>query len=334
MKKKLLYIGLGILAVIVIFIGYHFILYLKATSQMKGLSADLEQRIAEWEKKEYKRPPLFGPAVPGNAATFYQEAIKEKIEEPEELWGALYECVCENKPLKPELLEWAKSYKTRIDLLKNGANTESIKPLVHPRDKDCIKLLNFSTAKRLISDIVVILGKDLENNNKFSESIELYCTSIRFGDDYRFNGPFIQALVSTALSGIGQGKIQEVLLGDKLNEKELSKLIGYLKTLIDFYPSFKNIWESETVFMGVWQKEAAEKRGFILKKDVDFMACNIFTLTNRTDYVDLWKDSILLFNDVAKATTGHYAQSKDELNKVEALYKTSAVNILVGGIPS
>ncbi|MFA5794583.1 MAG: hypothetical protein WC980_05890 [Candidatus Brocadiia bacterium] len=325
MKKKLFYIGLGIAVVVLVFVGYHYVRFLQATARMKELSADLKKRIVEWEKKEYRRPPLFGPAVPGNAAEYYKKAIEKKIEKSEDiqdaLWDSLYKFPYENKPLKPELLEWAKSYTVRIDLLKKGSNTESAKPLVHPRDK-----LSLTAARSLIRDVMVILGKDMEDNNKFLEAIELYCTSIRFGDDYRSNGQLIQMLVGIAFSSDGQGRIKKVLLYDKLNEGELVKLSGYLKTLIDSYPTFQNTWESEIVFMGVLIKEESEKRGFIPEKD-DFWGWS-----NRTDFIDFWIDSVLLCNDVAKVITGSCAQVSDRINQVEESYKKSKANILVGGI--
>lgn len=316
MKKKLLYIGLGILAVVAVFVGYHYVRFLQATSRMKELSADLERRIQEWEKKEYKRPPLFGPAVPGDAATFYREAIKEKIEYPDDINNTLYGCIYEHKPLEPKLIEWAKLYVARIDLLKKGANAETYKPMVHPRDDS--KLLKLATAQEIVSSVMVILGKDLENNNQFPEAAELYCISIRFGDDYRFNGSLIQTLIGIANSANGQGNVKRLLLDDKLNEEELGKLIGYLKILIDFYPSLQNAWESEMVFIEVLLKDASGKSGFIPVKDRA-----IDTWVNRASLVAWWEEAISVFNDIAKTVAGPYAQVKDKLKQIEESYQTS-----------
>ncbi|MFA5794917.1 MAG: hypothetical protein WC980_07640 [Candidatus Brocadiia bacterium] len=218
MKKKLLYIGLGIVAVVLVFVGYHYVRFLQATARMKELSADLEKRIVEWEKKEYKRPPLFGPAVPGNAAEYYKLAIAKKIDVPDDFQDVLYNSVYErSEPMNDELVKWAKSYTANVNLLKKGVNAENLKPIFQPREEISSTML--SVPRQLTSYIVIILGIDLENNNKFSEALELYCTTVRFADDLGFGGHFIQMLVSIAISGGGQSEIQRLLLADKLSDE-------------------------------------------------------------------------------------------------------------------
>jgi len=98
LKKKIL---IALVVIILIIISISYIKFLIATSRMKELEKDLEQRITEWEKKEYKRPPLFGPAISGNAAEYYRQAESQMTEliKDSEVWIQWDDYVYSFKPL-------------------------------------------------------------------------------------------------------------------------------------------------------------------------------------------------------------------------------------------
>ncbi|MFH1227237.1 MAG: hypothetical protein V1701_04950 [Planctomycetota bacterium] len=135
MEKKLLYIGLGILAVVLMFIGYHYARFQQATSRMKGLSADLERRIVEFEKKEYKRPPLFGPAVPGNAAEYYEEAYKKISKTNQSICRQITDHIDNpSRPLSSEAMAYYEQVKPVIEVISKGTHAENYKSLTNHRD--------------------------------------------------------------------------------------------------------------------------------------------------------------------------------------------------------
>ncbi|MDI6733082.1 MAG: hypothetical protein QME16_04045, partial [Planctomycetota bacterium] len=105
MKRILIIIGFLSLLLLVIFFTVELVQYVSATSRMKELSEQLEEKITRWEKKEYPREPLSGQAILANAAYFYQLAEKE-IVSYDDGWSELSEAVSQHQPMKGEGLAY------------------------------------------------------------------------------------------------------------------------------------------------------------------------------------------------------------------------------------
>ncbi|GAG32048.1 unnamed protein product, partial [marine sediment metagenome] len=225
---------------------------------MKELSKQLEPKIAAWEQNQYKRTPLRGNPIPGNAATFYAEA-ESKLEKPNP--GIFYETISDpSKPLTPEAQEYYKRNKPIIELIKKGTQSETYKPLVNIREGEDAKTPNL-TKVRIIAQIMVLHSRELTKNNRISESIRLLCNISRMGDDYMYRGSLIDAMVGLAISETGDKEIQRVLQDNKLSQQHLTELLGYLKKLLDDRPNFNNSWEAEGLCIEAVLKQQAESAG-------------------------------------------------------------------------
>jgi len=167
-RKKIVLISvLSVAALFLLFIGYHYIKYLQATSRMTELSVDLEKRITEWEKKEYKRQPLFGPVVKGNAAEFYQEA-EEKVEDAYksdiQLW---YPIEYPSRPISPEVQSYYEKNKPIIEIVRKGVRADTYKSLLNLRKDFQAKTPNLVNP-RSIGHQIVLQARELDNAGQTS----------------------------------------------------------------------------------------------------------------------------------------------------------------------
>jgi len=341
MKKKIL-IALGVIAaIILIFIGIEYIQFLKATSRMTELSADLEKRIVEWEKKEYKRPPLFGPAIPGNAAEYYQQAesqMTELTELDEEVWIQWVGYVGSFKPLSPTALSCYEKAKPIIELVRKGNNAEVYKSLLNIRDGFKCKMPNLLSARN-IANAMVIQGRELENNNQCPDALQLYCDVIRFEDGYLCNGCWISAITDITLSEeyegiiviseIGYEEIRRVILTNKLSEDELNKLISYLGIIFNPEPVYENVWDTEGLLTEAELIKYAKTVGFFPQRSVftvglpeNFIDAIKLRWINKTGYVNAAEDTNAIYQETKRIHNLSYRQAKDEAKGFKARIKT------------
>ncbi|MFH0888496.1 MAG: hypothetical protein V1871_04740 [Planctomycetota bacterium] len=333
MKKKIL-IALGVIAfIILLFIGIEYIQFLKATKRMEELSRDLEQRITEWEKKEYKRPPLFGPAIAGNAAEYYQQAESQmtalmRNTDVEIDWS---DYINRFEPLTSKALFGYEKAKPIIELVKQGNKMELYKSPLNIRDGFECKMPNILSARN-IANAMVIQGRELEKNNQYPEALQLYCEIIRFGDSYFHYGTLIPAMISIGASEIGYEEIRRILLTNKLSEDDLNKLISYLKILFNPEPFYENVWDTERLLTEAWLIRYAKTTGFLptlnylLPAKFRSFGWTIKMLikypwVNRTTFINASKDVKTIYPEVKRIDNLPYAQAKQEAEKFQTRTK-------------
>jgi len=308
---KLLYVVAGILIVVIVFIGYHFIKYLRATSWMYELSAQLELKIQDWEKKEYKRPPLFSQSIPGDARAIYQEAL-DKVEKlkPDEETGIKEYIYDPTKLLSPAARAYYERNKFVIEAIKKGVNAETYKPLLNISDF-LHSVPPYMGKARTVAKIMVIMGRELESENRFPEALELYCSIIRFGNDYFREGAVVSALVGMSISIVGQKEIQRLLIDTKPSEQDLTRLISAFKILLDSNLSLQEVYNTEKLGWEFLIKLNSTEGKEILPKHLSFYR------------IQAWDDVIFFYGEAEKLSLLPYYQSKDELitlnTKIEAL---------------
>lgn len=312
-KSVLLLTGL-----LVVFVAYHLIQYMQATEKMRELSLKLEQKISIQEQKEYKRLSLSGPVISGNAAAFYQEA-ETKLEEPAgDIYIRLYETIEHpTNPISPEVLAYYERNKPAIELIKKGIHAETYKPLIKLRNGFYAKIPCLLTVRVQIQ-ITILQGRELETNNQFPEAIELYCNIIEMGDDYVRGGFLIHAIIGIIVSDMGQEEIKRLLLNNKLSEQHLTELIRYLKILFVYEPSWSEVWNVEQLGIEASLKHFAESSGFIPRKSPIEASWDRCGLVNRTDFVNAWKDILVIYKEIKEINSLPYAQANAESGKLEA----------------
>ena len=310
MKKKLL-ITCGITALIIlVIIGIEYIQFLHATSRMKELSANLEKRIVEWEKREYKRPVLVGPVIPGNAAEFYRQAEEQmhKLVDQTDArieWG---EYVGSFKPLSATGISYYEQAKPIIELVRKGNNAETYKSLLNLRQGIKVPAL---LASRNIANAMVIQGRELENNNRASEALELYSGILMYGDDYVRDGPLLSAMFGIGCFEIGYEEIRSMVLRHRLSNDNLNKLTEYCNTLLSYEPSFQHNYETETLAMiSSMKSEMAEKESF----PPSFWLKTILS-------IQAWDDIPPIYKEIGRMTTLPYNKAKDASGKLQERVK-------------
>ena len=309
MKKKIL---IALVVIILILISILYIKFLIATSHMKELEKDLEQRITEWENKEYKRPPLFGPAIAGNAAEFYQQAESQMTEliKDSEVWIQWGEYVDSFKPLSTTGISYYEKAKPIIELVKQNNKMESYKSPLNIRDGFGCKIPDM-VSTRHIAKAMVIQGRELEKNNKYLEALQLYCEIIRFGDSYFHYGALIPAMISIGVSEKGYEEIRRVLLTNKLSEQNINELISYLKILFNPEPSSQLNYETESLSM------ASILKSGIAKKESFPPSAWLKTILG----VQAWDDIPLIYKEIGEITTLPYYKAKDDTEKLQERIK-------------
>ena len=333
-RKKIVLISvLSVAALFLLFIGYHYILYLKATSRMTELSADLEKRIAEWEKKEYQRQPLFSPSVPGNAAEFYLKAIQEEKENHGDIWARmqLSDAVdSPDMPISPELKAYIESNMHTFELVKQGANAETYKSPLNLHGDGWKTGLTGIGGLRDITRLMVLQGRDVMKENNTSEALKLQTAGIRLGDDTFRGGTIIGGLIGIALSSGSQGELLRILNNTELTDQQLTELNAILKALLDSEPSFINLCETEQLYMEAVLRQLSATHGLMLKNNELGVGPSVI---NRTDIVDAWEEYIPVIKELTRVISLPYAQMDEELDKftkqVESLDSITQV-ILVG----
>jgi len=347
MKKKIL-IALGVIAfIILLLIGISYIKFLKATKRMEELSRDLEQRITEWEKKEYKRLPLFGPAITGNAVVFYKEAetMMTTLMKNTDVGIDWSDYIERFKPLTSKALSDYEKAKPIIELVRKGNNAETYKSLLNIRDGFSCKVPNLLSIG-YIAFAMVIQGKELEKNNQYSDALQLYCDIIRFGDGYLCNGDSISAMIDFHCSETGYEEIRRVLLTHKLSEDDLNKLISYLKIIFNPEPVYENVCNTEGLLTEAELIKYAKMAGFFPQQSgfgssepKNFIDAIKLQWTNRIGYVNAVEDIRVAYQEIKRINNLPYAQAKDEMEdfqgRIKALSPFSQYlipNILTGKI--
>lgn len=312
-----------------LFAGYHYVRFLQATSRMQELSADLEKRITEWEKKEYKRPPLFGPAIPGNAVEFYKKAAKEDKSRKLDFEVRMQMDYAEKSPdtpISPELKAALALYKDAFEMVKQGANAETYKPLIDWHGEPWNYPDTRYGALRMLTQLMVVHSRELVKEDKSSDTLRLCCSFIRLGDDTARRGGIIDGLVGIALSSMSQVELLRLLNNTELSEPQMAELIAALNMLIDSEISFTGLCESEQLYIEALLRHLAKSYG-LLPKDNEMGVGPSFI--NRTGIVDSWGKYIPAIKELVRISSLPYAQMVEELDKfnkqVESLDPVSQI---------
>ena len=323
MSKRKKIVLISILSIVVLFIGYHYIKYPQATSRMKELSADLEKRVSEWEKKEYKRQPLFGPTIPGNAAEFYQEAISKLKDTSDDGWIEVSEAVYNpSRPISPEGMAYYEHNKPLIEIIRKGTRAETYKSSANLREGFKSKIPHMLYLRN-IANIMVLQSREMIKSGQASEALKELCDIIQFGDDYLQCGSLISAVVGLGVADIGHEELHRFIISDKLTEAQLIELMGYLKILIESYPTMDDSWEGEINAGASGLKDWAKESGFVFCKDLfslrpkDDIQSKIKLLftkgwINRTDIVGACDDYITFVGEIKRICALPYPQAKKE----------------------
>ncbi|MEW6026681.1 MAG: hypothetical protein AB1599_05255 [Planctomycetota bacterium] len=311
-KKIVLISVLSVVALLIAFVCYHYVLYLKATNRMEELSADLEERISEWEKKEYKRQPLFGPAIPGNAAEYYNKAGQEsKSFEFTIKTGMQMDYAAEHPdaPISPELKAHLAHIKGIFDECMTGANAQTYKSLLNLRGDGWEENTSGLGAIRKTVKLAAIQTRLLIKDGKVSEAFKLSCSMNRLGDDMCRRGTLINALVGIALSAVSQTELLWCLNSNEFSEPQLSELRLYLQALFDSEPSFQGIFETESLYIEAILRQTSGKCG-LMPKENEFGFGPAYV--NRTDIVDAWQEYIPHIKELVRIISLPYAQMDAE----------------------
>ena len=297
------------------------------------LSADLDKRVTEWEKKEYKRQPLFGQIIKGNAAEFYQEA-ESKIEDTSpDGWREVADTVYYHPgSISPTGKVCYEKNKPLIEIVRKGTRADTYKSLLNPRAGFHAKTPNLLNPRN-IANLMDLQARELDNAGQTSEAIKELCDIIQFGDDHFYYGSLISAMLGIAVSAIGQEEIYRFIVSDKLTEPQLNELLGYLKTLIDSYPTIDDSWEGEIIAGGFGLKNLSEKSGFwfmpyeevFTHQQNDFNGKIRFMFTygwiNRTDIINASDDYTAFIGEMKRINAMPYPQAKAEKDKFDNTVK-------------
>ena len=328
-RKKIVLISiLSAVVLFLLFIGYHYVRYLQATSRMKEFSADLEKRIAEWEKKEYKRQPLFGTSIPGNAAEFYQEAESKLEDTSADGWVQVADTIWKPSiPLSPAGKVYYEKNKPLIEIVRKGTRAETYKSPSGLREGFKCKIPNLLNLRN-ITNLMALQARELNSAGQTSEAIKELCDIIQFGDDYLHYGTLVPAMIGFCVADIGYEDIYHLVISDKLTEIQLNELLGYLKTLIDSHPTMADSWEGEIIAGGFGLKKLSEKSGFwsCPYEEIFYFRSNdsrgriksIFTYgwINKTDIINAWGDYNAFVGEIKRVNMMPYSQAKDERDKL------------------
>ena len=333
-RKKIVLISiLSIVALFLLFIGYHYVKYLQATSRMTELSADLDKRINEWEKKEYRRQPLFGPVVKGNAAEFYQEAESKLVDTSSDGWIEVSEAVSNpSRPISPEGKAYYEYNKPFIEIIRKGTRAETYKSPTDLRGGFECKIPNL-LKMRMIGNLMAFQAREFDNAGQTSEAIKELCDIIQFGDDYLHYGTLIPAIIGIAISDISQEEMHRVVISGSLTETQLNGLMGHLEALIDSYPTMDDSRDGEIVAGEFGLKKLSEKSGFwfmpyeevFTHQQNDFNGKIRFMFTygwiNRTDIINAGDDYRAFIGETKRINALPYPQAKVEKDKFDSTVK-------------
>jgi len=321
--KKVFLISVSVIAVLVLlFTGYHYVRFLQATSRMKELSADLEKRIAKWEKKEYRRQPLFGPIIKGNAAEFYLKAIQEEKENHGDRWARmqLSDAVdSPDTPISPELKAYIESNRHTFELVKQGANAETYKSLLNLHGDGWKTGITGLGGLRDITRLMVLQGREIMKENNSSEALKLHAAGIRLGNDATKRGTLVDELVGVAISAVSQQELLRLLNAAEFSEQQLTELLSYLQILIDSEAPFQGIFESEQVYIEAVLRQESAAHGLLPKENEVGLDESYI---NRTDIVDAWEEYIPLIKELARISSLPYVQMDRELAKFDEQIKS------------
>ncbi|HLD36898.1 MAG TPA: hypothetical protein VJC37_09270 [Planctomycetota bacterium] len=335
-KRKKIVLG-SIVILCLGFFGYHYARYLKASSRMPILSADLDKRIAEFDKQDYPRAPLFGPSVPGNAAEIYKKVFLENQKSKmDKIAGQQLSDAVEapDKPIPPELKAALETYLPAFETFKQGANAKKYKPLKNWINNEPwnISATGLGTL-RLLSKLAVVRSRELAKDNNAPEALKLCLAFIRAGDDMARRGTLIEGLVGIYVSAVSQKELARLLNRTELPEMELAGLIDALQALLDSEASFNRMIHGEQLVAVSALKHLAETNGLWPRSKVDW---NLKMVT-RAEVMDAYDEVIPVMEKLKSADSLPYAQAIEELNRFnepEKLFKNQVSQLIVPGIGS
>lgn len=308
MKKKIR-IALGIiLGLAILLIGIEFIYFLKATSRLKEISSDIEKRIAEWEKKEYRRPPLLESPVPGNAAEYYQQAEKQmhEIVDNTDAWMEWGDYIGSFKPLSTSGLAYYEKSKPIIELVKNGVNTQFYKPPAGLMSRFIDGIPNL-LSPRNIANAIVIQGREVENDGHLPEALDSYCIILRYAEDLKSDGSLLLAMLGTGIFETGQNEIQRLLLSHKLSEQDVEWLMKRFNTIYSYETSEQGNYETETLSM------MSRYKSTIAKKESFF----VFSWLKTIIFVQTLNDAFPIVKEAGRLINLPYGEAKSKMDKIE-----------------
>lgn len=302
-KKIFLRIVLIVAFLLICFVGYYFVRYLCATSRMKELSDQLELKIQVWEKKEYKRPPLKEPAIPGNAAQFYHETLDKLEQDTDNFCISISDAVSyPDKPLTGEARAYFERNKYLSDIIAKGVNAEIYKPLATIREDKIPDFLKLRT----VINIMILQARDFEQHNQLAEAIKNYCSIFRLGQDYNRGEVNSYSMYGTAISEMSYEELVRLMHTNKLSNQNLIELITYLKILSDSEPVLSECWEAQQLSMEKRFETMAQIRCIIPEPDTHRQ------FSNRTTFVDDWDYALRYLPEVISIIDLPYNQYKSQ----------------------
>ncbi|MFH1227238.1 MAG: hypothetical protein V1701_04955 [Planctomycetota bacterium] len=183
---------------------------------------------------------------------------------------------------------------------------------------------------------MLLRGRELKASGQITEAINIYCDTIRFGDDWIRYSELMEAAMGVSSCEIAYEEIRR-LLDDQLSDEQLSLLLGYFRVLDETQPDFANAWVGEQLCSEAGLKKAAEYSGFFTNRSGiswSILGQSSYDWINRTDYIEAWPDVQVLYPELIRINRLPFRQAKEDSVKFEAYGMTLRNRISRAMFPS
>lgn len=282
--------------------------YNTATKRMHELSMELDRKIFQWEQMEFKRPPLYGNPVPGNAAVFYAEAEGKlsfvDVDRFKREIGDVFNR--EQKILGKDACDFCDRSRPLTLLIRQGANTETFKSLADYRTI-LTKWPFYNSKILLFSQIMLLQARECAEKGDLSSALEWCCITVRYGIDTGCNGTVIGRMMGMASAEMGVWEIIALLNDNELSEEQLAELVRVWGMLIDSNPPWEMSVETEHIAAEIYIRNSAESSylfsgsvtaGSSASEDIFVKLKRLWI--NRTDIVALWEKINSQYDEIKK----------------------------------
>ncbi len=235
-----LFLGFGLMGVCLFFwvdIGNQ--------KQLAALSSEIQKTESLMLEQKQTRKALFGETLTGDAKNHYiplminplspqYEVQKNHLDEmfvvPAKAKSDLFYAETLYKP-KPEIL---KLYAPHFEKLKQATHSAEFSPVYLNYDVET-RLPNFINAQRLSKMLLVQASHDMARGER-KQGYEHFFDILRLGQDVRFQGNLVGAMVGIVIQAEAAKRYLEVLSPETIDLKLAQTLLGYWQTLLKEQP--------------------------------------------------------------------------------------------------
>lgn len=288
--------------------------YRKALVTMEELGYDLDGKIGRYELKVFPHPPLTGPAVPGNAETYYfiAENILEKPNNA--LRSKLWDCEFNpDKPIGPEVLAYLERNRMVIEFIQKGANAEYYR---HSRFRKDIASDGIPFNVNSMVHFIILYARNLTETGRSDEALKLHIDLLRFGDD-NITGWF-GPIITSAINSQGLNALYSCLQKNEFSGEQINLLLNYLNWFILNEPDLQESWETELMITEFQIRKHSENAGFLPPAWLKYPGFKMAIFANKTDFADTWLFSLDVSNEIKRIDRLPIAQAELSVERANA----------------